>query len=333
MNWGLTYKGHPISSNRTFVRKKLEGGMLAKISFWRKVYQGYSEAQALMDASIKAGECYYGPFKGEFGNFLSYVLPFISYLHKQGVKIHYCGMGIHKPLMKASNGENLHHTFFELRDFFKEVSPRTNATVPPDDVQASIREYEQEAKASGLPYWDIGDHFFYWFVLRTWAPSRGFYHTYELDKVYQSQKENSVAIFPRRKGAKGSNNNGAEWDYEELAHAVSPYFDKVYVVGHPAQSLHFSSKGKVEVCISADNSVMLEKVSNSSLIITQHSGTTYIGEYTDTPTLMIYKGDPPIGSLGNTLYFKEHMRNVYPYSFAYSMEEVLQFCENLNSQV
>jgi len=329
MNWSLTYKGHPISSNRMFARRKLQGGIPAKAAFWRKIYMGYSGAEEMLQAARKAGGCYYGPFKGEFGNFLSYVLPFLSYLHKEGIEIHYCGMGLHKPLMKDPKGNYLYSSFHELRDFFKEVSPTTNATVPPADVQESIREFEAKAKASGLPFWNIGDQFTYWNIIRTWAPEKGYYHTYDLGDAYRTAQENSVAIFPRRKGAKGSNNNGAEWDYEELAHAVSPYFDKVYVVGHPAQSLHFSSKGKVEVCISADNSVMLEKTANSRLIITQHSGTTYIGEYTDTPTLIIYKGKPPIGSMGNTLYFKEHMKNTYPFSYAYDMEEVLNYCKSL----
>ncbi|GAB4413765.1 MAG: hypothetical protein OHK0039_20990 [Bacteroidia bacterium] len=327
-----TYQGHYLSSIRTYAGGKLPGGPTARLRFWWQVFRGYRQADRLMQQTLRDKVCYYGPFKGEFGNFLSYVLPFLSYLHRQGVAIHYCGMALHRPLMRDEAGRELASSFHALRDFFAEVPPNTNSTVPPTDVQDEIGVFADAARRSGAAYWDIGDPFFYWFIQRTWMTQRGYMHCYDLSQVYGGTRQHAVAIFPRRKGTAASVNNGGPWDYEALAHAVSPYFDKVYVVGHPAQSLHFASTGNIEVCISADNAVMLEKCANSSLIITQHSGTTYIGEYTRTPTLIIYDGQPPIGSLGNTLYFKDRMTNLYPFSYAYSMDEVVAHCRSLRPQ-
>ena len=53
-----------------------------------------------------------------------------------------------------------------------------------------------------------------------------------------------------------SPNNGEPWDYEELVEHIKPYFDKVYVTGHPALSKLFKSRDNVEVCLTTDNAII-----------------------------------------------------------------------------
>src|SRR6202012_5838789 len=107
--------------------------------------------------------------------------------------------------------------------------------------------------------------------------------------VYKTADENAVCIFPRSKGAASSHNNGGPWDYAGLIELIKPYVDKIYVVGHPSQSLAIPATDKVELRVTADNAKILEACSNSRLIITQHSGVNNLGEYVRKPVLIIYK--------------------------------------------
>jgi hypothetical protein len=85
--------------------------------------------------------------------------------------------------------------------------------------------------------------------------------------------------------------------------------------------------------VSTDNRITLEKVSNSKLIITQHSGVNNVGEYVNTQVLIIYKGGnkvTDIGSMNNTLRFRKSLENKYPLKFAFSEEEIVNFVKEHN---
>lgn len=316
-----------LSDNVSFARN-YKG--LARLRFWLKVWRGNRAAEWRLRRTLKKKICYFGPFKGEFGHMTAHTAPFLMYLHKHGVKIIYCGMEVHKPLLVDDNRNSIIHDFRPLRDFFKEVSPRGNSTEPPEDVQESIRLFTKEAEESGLPFWNIGDNFYYWFIHRNWILN-GYTYTYDLKKAYGTRSENSVCIFPRSKGASFAKNNGERWDYREVIEAVKPYFEKVYICGHPSQCESLEVSGNVELCVSTDNSLMLEKCANSKLIITQHSGVNNIGEYTGTKVLIIYKGGEKIsdiGSIYNTLRFRPSIGTHYPLSFAFSLEQISTFARN-----
>lgn len=319
-----------FSDNNAYIKQSgLKGLGLLKYRF--RVWLEYRKAEKRLKESIAKGKCYYGPFKGEFGHFTAHTLPFLMYLHKHGVKIIYCGMELHKPFMVDESGNSIVSEFRALRDFFPEVSPKGNSTVPPADVQADIKKFETEALSSGLPFWNIGDDFYYWFVHRNWL-LKGHTHIYHLDKVYKTKTENACAVFPRSKGAAKSHNNGERWDYEALVELLVPYFDKVYICGHPSQVKDLNiSHPKVEIAVSTDNRVTLEKVSNSNLLITQHSGVNNLGEYTNTQVLIIYKGGikvSDIGSMNNTLRFRKSLENKYPLQFAFNEEEIVKFVKD-----
>lgn len=321
-----------ISDNRHFARQ-FNG--LARYKFWAKIYLNYWKTTRKLKKAIREGECYYGPFKGEFGHFTAHTLPFISYLHVKGVKIHYCGMELHRPIMVDENGEEIVHSFHVLRDFFAEVSPSSNNTVPPDDVQREIESFRKKVYQSGKAFFDIGDDFYYWYIHRNWLLRGPYTHAYKLEKVYGTEtRENAIAIFPRSKGAKSSRNNGEPWNYPELIGDLAKRVDKVYVCGHPSQVLAIEPKGNIELCITADNAEILNRCARSKLIITQHSGVNNLGEYTGTQVLIIYKGELPIGSMRNTQRFRPYIAGGgqtqrYPLDFAYSEQEVMDYVEKL----
>lgn len=315
-----------LSDHRTFARQA-GYSWFQRLQFNYKVAKGFREANRRLRETLDRKACFYGPFKGEFGHFTAHTLPFLMFLHKQGVRIHYCGMELHRPLLVDESGESILETSLWLRDFFAEVTPTSNSTIPPFDVQVEMERFYQRADATDFPLWDIGDDFFYWFVHRQWL-LRGHTHTYDLSAVYRSRQENSCVLFPRSKGAKESPNHGLSWNYNKVIDRIKPYFDRIYVCGHPSQVLDLPEQAKVELCITTDNARILEACSNANLILTQHSGVNNLGEYTNTPVLLLYRGGQSpqdIGSLNNTLRFRKGLQERHPLSYAYSLNDLEDF--------
>lgn len=298
-----------------------------KIGYFHKVLKARKKLDAFYKDAMARKECYYGPFKGEFGHFLLHNLPFLTHLHKHGVKIHYCGMELHKPFLIDERGNSMLTSVLWLRDFFGEIKPSSNVTVPPEDVQESIRLFKKTATDSGLPFLDIDDHDMYWFVFRNWQLD-GKQGIYDLSSVYGKQKSCSCVIFPRKKGGEFSPNNGGPWDYMELARTVAPHFDKVYLVGHPSLSADVTSEGNIELKISTDNAQTLKYCAESDLIITQHSGAVHLGAYVHTPVLIVFNGKPPIKGLIDTIRFRDNLTDV-PLNYAFNFTEIKNFAGTL----
>ena len=319
-----------LSDNDGYVKSNNIKG-LALLKFKTKLKIQFKLVEKRLQETLKKGYCYYGPFKGEFGHFTAHTLPFLMYLHKHKVKIIYCGLELHKPFMIDELGNSIIHEFIPLRDFFAEVSPSSNNTIPPEDVQKEIKAFEKKATSSEYPFWNIGDDFYYWFIHRNWL-LENHTHVYNIGKYYAGKKENTCCVFPRSKGAAKSHNNGERWDYEDLILKLTPYFDRVYVCGHPAQVKDLNlDHPKVEIAVSADNTLMLQKTSKSNLIITQHSGVNNVGEYVNTQVLIIYKGGKSvsdIGSMNNTLKFRKALGDKLPLAFAFNEEEIISFVKN-----
>ncbi|MGD1845974.1 MAG: hypothetical protein ACFB10_11325 [Salibacteraceae bacterium] len=315
-----------LSNHQTFARQA-GYSWWERIKFNHKVNLGFRAANARLKETLERGACFYGPFKGEFGHFTAHTLPFLMYLHQQGVRIHYCGMDLHRPLLVDEKGESIVETAVWLRDFFGEVPPVSNSTVPPADVIQQMQQFYSRAQATDLPLWDIADDFFYWFVHRQWL-LKGHTHTYDLSKFYKSRYEKSCVIFPRSKGARESHNHGLAWDYTKVIDRLLPWYDHIYVCGHPAQVLHLEARPKVELRITADNASILEACSNANLILTQHSGVNNLGEFTNTPVLLLYRGGEgpeDIGSLNNTLWFRQGLQEQYPLSYAFDLDQLEAF--------
>ncbi len=303
--------------------------VFGKLHYLKIILKAKKEINEFYSKALKEKECYYGPFKGEFGHFLLHNLPFLSNLHKKGVKIHYCGMELHKGFLVDEKGNSIIHKYYPLRDFFAEVPSSSNETIPPADVQKDIEAFYLIAKKSGRAFLDIADKNMYWYVFRNWQLKQGRQHVYNIKQVYKTANENSCVIFPRKKGNAVTPNNGGPWDYMKIAKLVAPYFDKVYITGHPSMSAEIESDGKVEVCLSTDNRVVIEKCCNANLIISQHSGAVHIGCYTNTKVLLIFNGEPPILGLIDTLRFRKNLTQ-QPLHYAFNEQQILDHIKTLS---
>ena len=306
--------------------------VMGKLHYLKIVAKAYKVIHAFYKKAVRDKECYYGPFKGEFGHFLLHNLPFLMHLHKRGVKIHYCGLELHKSFLVDDNGNSIITTWYPLRDFFSETPPCANEVNPPADVQEKIDEFNKTALRSGKAYLNIADKNMYWFVFRNWQLKKGRQYVYSIENVYKTVKENSCVIFPRKKGnTPFTLNNGGPWDYLQIARSLSPYFDKVYITGHPSMSSELKGEGNIEVCLSADNKMVIEKCCNANLVITQHSGAVHIGVYTNTDVLLIFNGKPPIKGLIDTLRFRKNLTDKILY-YAFNESQILDFVKTRNKK-
>ncbi|MEZ5050623.1 MAG: hypothetical protein R2766_13340 [Saprospiraceae bacterium] len=316
--------------NYFIVQNNLKG--LSKRKFLLKLNQEKRKAVRKLRKTLSAKECYYGPFKGEFGHFLAHSMPMLMYLHSKGVKIHYCGMEIHNPFLVDEKGESILHSTCFLRDFFAEVSPSSNSTVPPVDVQREIDEFSVKANSSALPFWNLEDNFYYWFVHRDLVADRCNF-LYDIGKFYKSEKGRSCAIFPRSKGAGVSKNNGENWDYQKILEQLSAKYDTVYVCGHPSQSLHLTPTSNTKMVITSDNAKIIEACANSETIFSQHSGVIYISALLRKKFLLMYKGGKKpsdIGSIRNTLHFLDSFDTDFELEFCFGEKQFEQYLKNIN---
>ena len=198
-------------------------------------------ANSMMRKTLKFKECYYGPYTGEFGHLLGHNLPFICYLHSMGVKVHFCGMDIHRPFFVDEYGNEIVASYVELGDFFGKSFPNCNKADTPDDVKRVVNKFIEKAKNSKLPYWDNSDFNYYFSFFRWWILKHKYLKTHNLSSVYKTDNSDSIVIFPRKFNAhvdyqKQLRNNGEMWDYFKVARIASRYFEKVYLIGHPAFS-------------------------------------------------------------------------------------------------
>jgi hypothetical protein len=314
---------HEVSRLRKQIFKSIKWSLRANILFYR---------------TLARKECYFGPFTGEFGHLLGHNLPFITYLYSRGVKVHFCGMEIHRPFFIDEQGNEIVASYLSLRDFFDQSLPTCNSAQGPDDINIITAKFVETAKKSKLPYWDNSDFEYYFNFFRWWILKRGYLKIFNLSKQYKIKQINSVVIFPRKFNVKSNSavqllNNGEVWNYYEVAKTASEYFEKVYVIGHPSFSdVNFESFENVEVCITNNNSKILELCSNSRLIITQHSGTVYLGEYTNTPVLIIYKGGRVIGDIEITKKFKSGLGSRHEFKYAFNFSDLKDFFNKMTHE-
>lgn len=292
--------------------------------------KNYLKAYKLILKTFYYKECYFGPFVGEFGHLLSHVIPFISYLHSKGIKVHYCGPSIHFPYFFDDTGNPIFHSFHELRDFYSEVSPICNDQFYPQDVKVEIESFILSAKNSGLPFWDIRSREFYFDTFCRWEYLNGFIKIYRKRKNKKEISENSVVVFARKKG-EYSPVRGEDWDFQKLINEIKNLTQKVYVLGHPAFSHQIEASDNVEVILTSDNAVILEKCSKADLIINQLSGTHYLGIYTNTRVLLLLKGQIDYSNIIKDRNFRKKLKEKFPLEYAYSFEDVKTVVLNINN--
>ena len=326
---------HTFKDEATYAKKGYRGlNIKGKIRFFYILMSNDLKLQRFMASALKKKECYVGPFIGEFGNFLLHMLPFIGFLHKTGIKVHYCGMTNHASFLIDQNGENIYHSFTSLRDFFHEVRPSGNSIdYLPADIEKQIKEFQREAIEGNAPYLDIFTNSnLYWYSFRNWQ-LKGRQFIYDIGKFYNDQKvkKDKVVIFPRKMSTEYTANNGGAWDYMKLANLLTQYFKEVVFVGHPSMSsdLNVDSSSTIKLALSSDNTSTLEQCASASLIVTQHSGAMHVGGYVDTPVLLIFNGKPPIRGLEDSIRFRVNFPPVET-NIAFNYDEINTFCGNLS---
>jgi len=300
-----------------------------KLYYYSQITRHLIKLNRFYRETLQKKECYYGPFVGEFGHFLLHNLPFIAHLKKQDVKIHYCGMELHQPFLVDETGNSITESYCALRDFFSESKPLANETLVPQDVQKEIDLFKDEANKSRLPFLDISEKDMYWFTYRNWQ-LKGRQSKFDLNKLFKKSQIRSAVIFPRKKGGEFTPNNGGPWNYEQVAKALSPHFDKVYLVGHPSLSEDVDTAGNIEIKVSHNNRETMKYCAEAELIVTQHSGAVHIGAYVNTPVLVIFNGKPPIKGLIDTIRFRQNIAKD-PLSYAFSLEEIENFARSLKN--
>ena len=78
------------------------------------------------------------------------------------------------------------------------------------------------------------------------------------------------------------------------------------------------------------NETVLQECAEAKLIVSQHSGAIHVGLYSNTPTLIIYKGVLPIKGLDDTLRFRKNANQ--PLYLATSDMETRKFLEIFRSE-
>lgn len=322
-----------IESNQATLPSKGYRGLniFGKIKFYGILKENNKILEKFYYETLNKKECYIGPFIGEFGNFLLHLLPFISHLSKKGVKINYCGLELHRPFLVNENGKQFLFNYVALRDFFKEVKPSGNGIkMLPNDVQEVVDNFQKQARESSLPFLDIyNNKDLYWYSYRNWQLD-GKQHIYNLSNVYAPQgKQNKIVIFPRKMVKDFTPNNGGKWDYDMLGKELTNYFDEIVFIGHPElSSFKKINHDKIRYCVSGDNKDVLEECATAKLIITQHSGAMHVGGYVHTPVLLIFKGNPPIKGLDDSIRFRINFEyNIV--DLAFDSEGIIKHIEKL----
>ena len=85
--------------------------IFGKVHYTKIVLKAYYDIIKFYRKALRDKECYYGPFKGEFGHLLLHSVPFLMHLYNKGVKIHFCGVEIGKPFLIDDKGNSIIYKF------------------------------------------------------------------------------------------------------------------------------------------------------------------------------------------------------------------------------
>ncbi|MFK8013683.1 MAG: hypothetical protein AB8B80_16710 [Marinicellaceae bacterium] len=310
----------------TYANKGYRGlNLFGKVAFFKILSKNNRTLRTFYKKALSKKECYIGPFVGEFGNFLLHIVPFLSHLHKIGVKVNYCGLELHRPFLVDEENKLILHNYTTLRDFLKEVKPSgNNIKNLPDDIQKQINGFALEAKGSKYPFLNIyDDKNLYWYSFRNWQ-LKNKQHVYDLSKVYRQTKvKNKLVIFPRKMIKTFTPNNGGVWDYTDLALKMISFFDEIVFIGHPELSSTTNiDHPKIRHAVSGSNYDVLSECASARMILTQHSGAMHVGAYTKTPVLLIFKGANSIKGLDDSIRFRKNF-NFNDVEIAFAESEII----------
>jgi hypothetical protein len=277
------------------------------------------------------GECFIGPFYGEFGNFLLHFLPFISYLNRRKIKCTICVLDKYVPFLRDHSKQLLYNNIYILNSKLLDKNTTASANTLnnfPAEFELKISLFKKAAVASRTPLLDLSQSNLYWYSFRNWQ-LRSKQYFYNLSE--SNIKSNKVVIFPRRKGAQYTANNGEELDYRIIANILSAYFQEVVLIGDPSMSDTTNIESNERIIIkTGNNDTVIKECSEARLIVSQHSGAIHVGLYTSTPCLIIFKGNLPIKGLDDTIRFRVNKLDCPLYLINRVEEQLEQFCIDFN---
>lgn len=268
---------------------------------------------------------YFGPVYSEFGHVLLHILPFLAYAHyKFGIeKIIVCTNKVYEPLFRAVFPKSVCE-LITLPDHIGAYTPSVNKLPEGMDgeMKNTIIQFENTVKSHNG--FDLLDGKAYWYVFRNWqlANKYQFLPSINLDS-YTNEYKPKVMIFPRKKGAEHTANNGRPWDYPLLV-SILLSFAQVVVAGHPNLSISEGYPNHPDLSFAWDNQSLIKESLTCQLIMTQHSGACIVGDYVAVDTLILFNGKPPIKGLDETMRFRRHIQKGNFY-FAHNLEEVDSF--------
>jgi hypothetical protein len=315
------------NNEETFAAKGYKGlNWKGRLKFWFILEQNNRKLSRFINKTLSQKICYIGPFYGEFGNFLLHFLPFISYLHQQGVKCHICILDRYVDFLMDNKGCPLYETLTLLDGVkLKDLPPASanHLKVEPSEFTLIKNGFFNAAQEKNAPFLDLSDTNLYWYSFRNWQ-LKDCQHFYDLSRG--TPKMNKVVVFPR-KGTGYTQNNGETPDYLKMANILAEYFEEVTLIGMPEMSESINENFNIKIKTKlGGNDIVLKECSNAALIFSQHSGAIHTGLYTNTPSIMFFKGILPIKGLDDTLRFRVNKTNCPAYLVTNELE-LREFCK------
>lgn len=287
------------------------------------------KAEKLLNRTFREKNAAIGPFFGELGHLLGHVLPFVNYLYANGIQVYILTLNIYKPFFVDSNGNFIVKKFIGVEDSFSSKTPKANKVFRFDYDQNEMNDFDVISR--NMPCWNLAVHKFYWHTFRWWVAEKGYCKMPNFVDYYKTSNEDSAVVFPRKKGSSYTKSNGEVWNYNKVIDLLLKYFSKVYVLGHPSLSGEVAIRENVEILISLDNERLIHKCANSKLIVNQHSGTNYLGKYTNSPVLILYKGKGPIAGIEQTIFFNRILDPTWEsFNYAFSFDDIEDYLSKQN---
>lgn len=281
--------------------------------------------ERILTHAIKGKEIWVGPAYPEFGHVLLHLLPFLSYCrHKLEIrKFHICANEVYLPYFQTILGDD-HLVFYPLKDRISSISPQSNR-VPKASLDEESSQLFQRTKIHNC-HFDLSDQKAYWNVFRNWTLAMGYQFLPIAEKPQARNEGINFVLFPRKKGASTTENNGGPWDYAEIAKMLSKC-GSLTVAGHPDLSYTNGFADIPNLSFAWNNEEIIKATRKADLVITQHSGACILGDYFGVDTLIIFNGEPPIKGLEETYRFRRLIKKGKFY-FAFSLLEIDGFLKN-----
>jgi hypothetical protein len=226
---------------------------------------------------------------------LVHVLPFLNFLHAQGVAVTFCGHAGQEAFCRDEGGRPTVARYRGLTAWFDRGVPNMNHLMEVTSPEAAegCEAFRSEARASGEPFFELSDPDRYFEGFWRWWYARGYGLLHDLGRAFNPEgvREDAVGLFTRTKPLGAAQGQGPDFPPESIAALALRHVGRVYAVGHPDQSRPLEVPGVVNA-LSRDNGRMLAVLSRCRLILSHNSGAAYVPRLLRVPGVVFHSGDP-----------------------------------------